>query len=233
MRLRLRPSKCVPQIYLPNFMTDPNVNPDSPTNATSLSLLERVKHDENQAWESLVDLYAPIIYARCRSYWGLPAHESENIGQDVFASVARKIKEFQRERIGSFRKWIRVITDNKCRDFLRKQKLDFPVGGSEAKRKLEDLPEDIDDSISAEDEATERAILMRQAMKAVENEFSPRDWQLFWDVTVEDRNRQVVAADVGVSDNVVYLALSRIRKRLREVYVDLIDDEFLSPPVAG
>ena len=158
----------------------------------------------------------------------LSAHESENIGQDVFTSVARKIKEFKRQRTGSFRKWVRIIIDNKCKDFLRKRQHTNPVGGSDARRVLANVAEDIEDSLDPEAEATERALLMRQAMKAVENEFSKRDWELFWDVTVENKNRKDAATDLGVSDNVVYLAISRIRKRLREVYEDIIDDDFIA-----
>ena len=209
-------------------MTDENVRSNNQSDSTSVSLLQRIKRDENQAWESFVDLYAPLIYARCRRRWKLSAHESESIGQEVFASVARKIKDFQRERTGSFRKWIRVITDNKCKDYMRRQNVVVPAGGSEAQKFLANVPDELDGCLESEEDTTERAILMRQAMSAVENEFSQRDWQLFWDVTVENKQRQDVASCLGVSDNVVYLAISRIKKRLREIYVGLIDDELIT-----
>lgn len=197
---------------------------------TSVTLLERIQQDDSQAWATLVGLYAPFIYARCRSRWRLRAEESENIGQDVFAAVAKSIKDFQRGRVGAFRAWIRTITDNKCRDLLRRPHIDNPVGGSDAQRVLASVPESAGDTVFVEDEVTERVILIRQAMKAVEGEFSSRDWKLFWEVTVEGRNRQDVAADLGVSDNVVYLVLSRIRKKLREEFQELIDADLLSAP---
>jgi hypothetical protein len=77
----------------------------------------------------------------------------------------------------------------------------------------------------------ENAILIRQALKAVENEFSDRDLKIFWSVAVENRHRNDVAREWQVTDNVVYLAYSRIRKRLFDVFQELLDDELCIEPV--
>src|SRR5260370_707052 len=39
-----------------------------PSSATSRSLLARVQADEPQAWERLVDLYAPLVHLWCRRW---------------------------------------------------------------------------------------------------------------------------------------------------------------------
>lgn len=206
-------------------MTEENVTEGGKQSQTSLSLLECAKRDESVAWQLLVDLYAPVIYARCRYQWKLQASEAENVGQEVFTAVARKLKDFDRQRTGSFRRWLRTITDNKCKDFIKKNKVLVASGGSEAREALENIAEETINESHSAGELNDKAILMRQAMKKVENEFSDRDCKIFWAVSVDDKDRQAVASELGVSDNVVYLAYSRIKSRLREIYQDLIDDE--------
>jgi hypothetical protein len=62
-------------------------------------------------------------------------------------------------------------------------------------------------------------------MKMVQDEFSTRDWKIFWAITVEEKDRKDTAETFGVTDNVVYLALSRIRKRFKSTFEDLLDDD--------
>lgn len=208
-------------------MTESNVSKADDLESTNVSLLARVRSNEGPAWEILVELYAPMIYSRCRYQWGLKPADAENVGQEVFKSVSRSISSFRRKREGSFRKWLRVIIDNKCRDHFRKTTV-VAEGGSHANDLLSRVVDEIDNVRLAEEESSElgeKAILMRQAMKMVQDEFSPRDWKIFWDIAVEDKDRQDTAKKYDVSDNVVYLAISRIRKRLKAVFEDLLDDD--------
>ena len=178
----------------------------------------------------LVELYAPMIYSRCRRIYKLEPSDAENVGQEVFKSVAKSIAKFRRQREGSFRKWLRVIIDNKCKDFFRKKKLADAQGGSVAKQLIEEVPDDFDYGRldDEESEISEKAMLMRQAMKLVQDEVSPRDWNIFWDIAVEERDRGDTAAKYEVPVNIVYLAISRIRKRLKVIFEDLLDDDIYS-----
>lgn len=209
-------------------MTERDVNNSTGSlESTNISLLARVKSNEATAWEMLVELYAPMIYSRCRRVYKMEPGEAENVGQEVFKSVARSIANFRRQREGSFRKWLRIIIDNKCNDHYRKGNAVVAEGGSVALKRIEAVPDHLvpDDSDEQEIELSEKATLMRQAMKMVQNEFSERDWKIFWDIAVEDKDRQDTAQKFDVSDNVVYLAISRIRKRLKMIYEDLLDDD--------
>ena len=208
-------------------MTEKSVSSSDGLESTNISLLARARSNEAPAWDVLVELYAPMIYSRCRYNWKLTPIDAENVGQEVFKAVFKSISRFRRKREGSFRKWLRVIVDNKCRDHFRKRSNDVVVGGDDAQQLINQVPEVEDGSLaeSGDAELSEKAILMRQAMKMVEGEFSPRDWKIFWAITVEERNRQDTAEKFEVSDNVVYLALSRIRKRLKMAFEDLLDDD--------
>jgi len=207
-------------------MTERNVSNSDDLESTNVSLLARVRSNEGPAWEILVELYAPMIYSRCRYQWGLKPADAENVGQEVFKSVSRSISRFRRRREGSFRKWLRIIIDNKCRDHFRKT-TEVAEGGSIANDLLTRVVDEIDNERLEEGatELGEKAILMRQAMKMVQGEFSARDWNIFWDIAIEDKDRKDTAQKFEVSDNVVYLAISRIRKRLKTVFEDLLDDD--------
>ena len=94
-------------------------------NTTSLTLLERLKqqHDD-AAWSRLVELYTPMLFHWSRRT-GLTETESEDLVQDVFLALLAKLSSFDRQQEGSFRKWLKVVTVNKCRERFRRRQ--FPV----------------------------------------------------------------------------------------------------------
>ncbi len=61
-------------------MTGDVIRHDRPT-VTSASMLERAKRNDQDAWRILVELYAGIVYTRCRKQWNLDAAEAENVGR--------------------------------------------------------------------------------------------------------------------------------------------------------
>src|SRR5262249_21935918 len=79
---------------------------------TSRSLLERIKANDDAAWDRLIRLYAPLVYRWCRR-WDLPEQEIGDVLQEVFQAVATHISGFRREREGdTFRGWLRTIARN-------------------------------------------------------------------------------------------------------------------------
>src|SRR5437764_1344254 len=111
-------------------MTDVSVHPCDGTD-TPLSLLLRLKRDEQPAWERLVKLYTPLVYRWCRQH-GVQAADAADVGQEVFQAVARRIHDFRRERPGdSFRGWLRTITRNKVRDYYRSHPSELAAVGGE------------------------------------------------------------------------------------------------------
>jgi RNA polymerase sigma-70 factor, ECF subfamily len=64
--------------------------------------------------------------------------------------------------------------------------------------------------------------LRRRALELVRGEFEERTWQMFWQTVVEDRPAADVAADMSVSAAAVRMARSRVLRRLRIEFDDLI-----------
>lgn len=202
-------------------MTDPGVSSGGAPNLTSTSLLERARGQDKQAWERLVELYTPLVYSWCRRS-GLQPADAADVGQEVFRAVARGLAGFRRDRAGdSFRGWLRTITLNKVRDFIDARRRCPPgAGGSEAAYEFEQLPE----PESEADLSADRQLLYQRALEVVRTEFEERTWQAFWRVVVEDVPADEAARQLGTTVNAVYLAKSRVLRRLREEFADLIED---------
>jgi RNA polymerase sigma-70 factor (ECF subfamily) len=144
-----------------------------------------------------------------------------DVGQNVLLSLAKNLGSFHRDRPqDSFRAWLRRITGNAIRDHYRgKQKQAEAAGGSDALQQLNRLPDPVIDD-SDVTQATEVQILYSRIVELVRGEFSARDWQAIHLVFSENQRPADVAAALGITRNQVYLAVSRVRKRLREEFGD-------------
>jgi RNA polymerase sigma-70 factor (ECF subfamily) len=188
------------------------------------SLLLRLKVQDPEAWKRLVRWYGPVIYSWCRRQ-GLHADDAEDVGQEVFQAVSRNIGNFRRERPGeTFRGWLWTITVNKVRDHRRRRGgQPEAAGGSTAQQQLLQVPEEASEVSAASAPAGEASVLSHAALDLIRAEFEVRTWQAFWRVTVEEQAAGVVAADLGMSLGAVYVAKSRVLRRLREELGDLLD----------
>jgi RNA polymerase sigma-70 factor (ECF subfamily) len=168
-----------------------------------------IKVRDPEAWRRLVYLYGPLVLRWCRQK-GLPAVDAEDVAQEVFLTVATKVEAFRREKSGdTFRGWLRVITTHKVGDWLRRRKThpeQLGAGGH-----LDQLPAPL------EEEPGETSDLYRRALDLIRSEFEEASWQAFWRVAVEAQDPADVARDLALSRNAVYVAKSRILRRLREV----------------
>ena len=107
--------------------------------STSSSLLRRVRARDEQAWTRLVRLYGPLVDDWLRPS-GLDENDRNDIFQEVFRSVAQSIGGFSKNRPGgSFRAWLRTLTEHRLADFFRRRGQDPSPGGTGALRRLENI----------------------------------------------------------------------------------------------
>ena len=209
-------------------MTDSRVYMGEQASATSLSLLEKVKVQDQSSWERLVALYTPFVYYRCRKA-GLQRADAADVGQEVFVAVARKIVGFHRDRPGdSFRRWLGAITRTKILDAFRRMKHEpRVVGGLGVSPRLDQMIAAESDVEEPEKDKEADRIIYRRAIELIYAEFAPLTWRAFWLVVVEGEHPRDVAADLGMSVNAVYLAKSRISRRLKQEFAGLIREDAL------
>jgi RNA polymerase sigma-70 factor (ECF subfamily) len=197
---------------------DNHTSSDTPAQ-TSLSLLDRVRANEQDAWRRFVHLYSPLVYSWAKRF-GLNNSDAADVMQDVFHAVARRIGEFRSEPgKGGFRAWLWVITRNKVRDHFRAGEAK-PVGGTDMQHRLQEIPE-VEPPSWSESEDCSRAGIVRRAILLIRDDFEPHTWQAFWRLTVENQTARDIGADLGMSVDAVYQAKTRVMRRLREELGDI------------
>ena len=187
---------------------------------TSLTLLERVRGQDKDAWHRLLHVYAPLVVRWC-NHRGVRGQDADDVQQEVFQAVATGLDNFRRDRAGdTFRGWLRVITRRKLLDHFRKQEKNPEAqGGTTAQRQMQEvadpeLPDDTEGDLSG---------LYHRALELVRSEFEDRTWEAFWRAAIDGQAPSLIAADLGVTPAAVRKAKSRVLHRLRQEIGDLID----------
>ena len=193
-----------------------------PVNPTSVSLLDRLKlaRPESPDWLRLQDLYLPLIRSWLRRVPGL-GDESADLAQEVLVVVVRGIHDFDRQREGSFRVWLRQVTVNRVRTY-RRQRLRRPTVGLDPADGFLDRLADPHSQLAREWDAEHDRHVVERLLAVVQPDFSPKTWEAFQRFGVDGEPAGRVARELGLSENAVILAKSRILKRLREEAGDLL-----------
>lgn len=148
-----------------------------PQRKTSLTLLQRLRANDNDAWRVTVQLYTPLVYHWC-ARGGVRGADAEDIGQEVFRAAAMNLKDFRRDRPGdSFRAWLRGITRYMVlQHFRRRARHAKASGGTDALLRFQEVE---GDTTADGDPAEELDGLRRRALELVRSEFEERTWQAF------------------------------------------------------
>jgi len=190
---------------------------------TSLSLLDRARGADPEAWQRLVALYTPLV-----EIWGhrdgLSGTEIEDAKQEVFLAVHQSLTRFERRKDGSFRSWLRSVTRSKVIDLQRRRGAERAEGGTDAGHRLGQLEAESPGSGDGSSESAEVRMLYQRAMELIQRDFSEATCKAFLQTTVDRRATADVAADLGMTANAVRLAKARVLQRLRADFVGLIED---------
>lgn len=206
------------RIDLCDFMSSP-LDPGS----TSHSLIRRVQRFEAEAWVRLSTLYGPIVYGWCRRA-GLQSSDAADAVQEVFRSVFQAIGSFRGasdgSNVGSFRRWLWIITLNQVRlNARRHAKMPQALGGSDAHLRMAASPDEETAVAFFEPEPDAegtRTRLLHRTLELVRSDFNESTWTAFSRVILQDHSIQDVAADLGLTENAVRQAKFRVLRRLRE-----------------
>ncbi|MHC4877273.1 MAG: RNA polymerase sigma factor [Planctomycetota bacterium] len=196
---------------------------NSSLSSTSPTLLQRVRGGDADAWRRFTDLYGPLVFHWCRRQ-GVGEHDAADLTQDVFASVARAVRNFEQRASGRFRGWLWTITRNRLCDFFRRRAVDAgAAGGTGAWHQLAAVAESLSDDPDEYTDTAQLNALHRRGIELVRCQFEERTWQLFWQTVVEERPTSEVAGEFEISANAVRQARSRVLRRLRQELGDIPD----------
>lgn len=186
---------------------------------TSLSLLVRLRSPaDEEAWRRFVQLYEPLLKYWLRRFSLQPA-DAADLLQEILTTLLAALPRFERRPGVRFRGWLWTITLNKHRERLRRLAARPMLGGADL------LEEAVVPSPVEEIDAHEyRQYLVSRALQLMQAEFEPTTWQACWEFVVNARPADEVARELGLTVNAVYLAKSRVLRRLRAELIGLLDD---------
>lgn len=191
---------------------------------TSASLLDRLHSPTDPAaWDRLTAVYSPLIRGWLQKQ-NVRNDDAEDLVQEVLIVVIRRIPEFQHNgRTGAFRAWLRMIAVNVSRDFWKAKRLrPAVVGGSDFGAVLDRLA-DSSDALSREWDKDHDLFVTRRLLELLRPQFEATTWTAFERFALKGEPAAVVAADLGITSNAIFIAKSRILTRLREEAAGLLD----------
>lgn len=187
---------------------------NSPTTRNSLLLRLRDGNDL-LAWDQFVGLYAPLVYGFARRK-GLQDADAADIAQDVMTSVAQQMRQWEYDsNRGSFRGWLFTIARNRLKNWRASaaRRMDG-TGGDENQETIQTcaktLPDDDWDAEYAQH-------VFHWAAEIVKQLVSAQTWQAFALTAIDGRSGDDAATALSMSVGAVYLARSRVMKRLKEL----------------
>ena len=182
---------------------------------TRASLILRLQDAADiAAWDEFAEIYAPVVYRSARRL-GLQAADADDVVQEVLSAVARSVSGWlDRDDRGAFRAWLFRIARNLSIDLLTRRKhRPWAAGGDEAARHLNEVEAESD--VSSHFDAEVRREIFMRASQAVRSCVSETTWQAFHRTAVLGESIESVAADLNLSTGSIYIARSRVMKRLQ------------------
>jgi len=185
---------------------------------THPSLLLRLRnHEDKSAWIEFVRVYGPMIFGYCRLKQ-LQESDAADVSQEVFARLSNSFSRFEYQpELGRFRDWLARVV---YRELLR--------FWNRSKRKNQELDTIDFFALSDEDRGVWhdhfQAEILQSALGNIQKDFTAETWQAFHESWTQQRTPADVANQLGIGIEIVYVAKSRVLKRLRAEVVRLTDD---------
>jgi RNA polymerase sigma factor (sigma-70 family) len=183
---------------------------------TPVSLLSRLGRDPNDsaAWREFVHYYGSTIFVWCR-HWGVQDADADDISQEILLAVSRRMQTFRYDPSRSFRAWLKTLAHGAWCDWLERQ--DPHIQGSGDTQVMQKLQTAVarDDLVHRLEQKYD-AELLEMAQTRVRLRVGARSWDAFRLLALEQRSGAEAAAELGMRLGAVYVARSRVQKRLRE-----------------
>ncbi|QEG43197.1 RNA polymerase sigma factor [Roseimaritima ulvae] len=183
---------------------------------TRASLILRLRDAADVvAWDEFTEVYAPVVFRVARRQ-GLQPADADDLVQEVLCAVARTVTQWiERDDRGSFRAWLFRIARNMSINFLTRRRYQpWSRGGDLAVERFAAIEAS---DVSSEFDMEYRREIFTRASEIVRGRVSPTTWKAFYRTSVEQQSVDAVAQQLGVSPGSVYIARSRVLKRLRSV----------------
>ena len=174
------------------------------------SYLERLRSGDVQTQQHFVSYFSELIRLKLRRRLSSPS-AIEDVRQETFTRVWVALRNergiHQPESLGAF---VNSVCNNVLREHYRRTSKDVP-SGDEAEANVPDP------AIGAVDVIANGQ--MRQKVRQILDQLSERDCLLLEQVFLEERNKNQVCQDLGVSREYLRVLLHRAKKSFRALSI--------------
>jgi len=191
------------------------------TTDTRVSVIVGVCRKDPKRWREFNSIYRPMLLAYLGKR-GLNESDANDVVQDIFVKLLAKIHTYDREQ-SPFRTWLFSVAHNTLIDHARRlashqKAVDGWVGNM-----LSATPSD---SVRMTEEwvRIHREKILEHALKTVRARTSSRVWACFEQRLLRNRPASVIAAELKIEPNAVYVNASRVLKLVRAVCDEFDED---------
>ena len=205
---------------------------------TRTSLLTRLKDcDDQTSWQRFFDTYWRLLFGYAVRA-GLRETDAQDIVQEVVIAVARRMPDFRYDRSkGSFKGWLKRITQRRVADHLRREFRRESLGASpaDAEEALRQATAEVPlDALQSAWEEEWRHNLLELALERVRKRVLPRHYQVFDLLVVRERSATEVTKALKLNRAQVYMAKHRMTKMVKAEVRELeLEIESGESPVAA
>ncbi len=141
--------------------------------------------------------------------------------QEIFVKLLSTLPNFEYDsKKGRFRGYLRQVCCTKVADWRRKQP---GPAANEA-----ELSGQVDERAAAELaqvwQQDHNRFLVRRALVLMQAEFQSATWKACWEFVANGKAAAAVAAELGISENAVFIAKFRVIRRLKEELEGLFEE---------
>jgi len=196
--------------------------------ATSHSLLHRANSGGADAWDHLDRIYRPFVRSWFLTHRVAPP-DVEDLTQEVLVVTFRELRAFVHSgRVGAFRTWLRHMCLHRLQGYRRSRQLrGIAVGGTDFQAQLHEVAAPGDDPVGDWDREHDREIL-RQLIGNLAASFEGKTLRAFRRLAFNGLTAPQVAAELGMTVAAVYIAKSRVLRKLRTEAAGLVDEDSLA-----
>lgn len=162
------------------------------------------------AWTDFLAIYAPQIDRWCRLR-GLQEADVQDVTQNILMTMAKQFGRFEYDPTRSFRGWLRTVTENAVRDYVKSCKTKPLVGDSAVLDSVESrqsLLEHLAESFDLE--------ILAEARIRVQQKVDGKHWEVFELATDQQVSGADIASRLDISIANVFQIKSRIQRMIRD-----------------
>jgi RNA polymerase sigma-70 factor (ECF subfamily) len=182
---------------------------------TRLSLLVRVRNlNDRRSWDEFHAIYRPLIFGYLRGL-GLARHDTDDLEQEVFWRLMGRLPTFELNRQrGRFRAYLWKLTYNTLVYRVRRKKV-RDRAEDEWRRRFRESNESAIRKLNEAYICQRRRKMLEGVLPRVRERVASTAWACFERRLVHRRPAAEIAAELGITANLVHVNAHRVLQQIR------------------